>query len=84
LVFLFPWSVVFAGPVGANENAWRWFSGVEMLIFVFILAVGLAYLWAKGYLDWAKPTPKFPPSVRPRQAGTLGYEKYQKQQVKSQ
>jgi NADH-quinone oxidoreductase subunit A len=33
-----------------------------MCIFICILALGLAYVWAKGYLDWVKPeyrTPKF-------------------------
>jgi NADH-quinone oxidoreductase subunit A len=47
IVFLFPWAVVFKS-LGS-------FAFVEMMIFVFILLVGLAYLWAKGDLEWDKP-----------------------------
>lgn len=47
IVFLFPWAVVFK-QLGA-------FAFVEMMIFVFILLVGLAYIWAKGDLEWDKP-----------------------------
>jgi NADH-quinone oxidoreductase subunit A len=31
-----------------------WFALAEMLIFVFILFLGLIYLWRKGDLDWVK------------------------------
>lgn len=47
IVFLFPWAIVFK-DLGA-------FAFVEMMIFVFILLVGLAYVWAKGDLEWDKP-----------------------------
>lgn len=47
IVFLFPWAVVFK-DLGM-------FAFVEMLIFVGILLVGLAYVWAKGDLEWDKP-----------------------------
>ncbi|RMF62974.1 MAG: NADH-quinone oxidoreductase subunit A [Calditrichaeota bacterium] len=47
IVFLFPWAVVFKDLGG--------FAFVEMMIFVAILLVGLAYLWAKGDLEWDKP-----------------------------
>ncbi len=47
IVFLFPWATVFK-QLGA-------FAFVEMMIFVFILLVGLAYVWAKGDLEWDKP-----------------------------
>ncbi|MFQ6114094.1 MAG: NADH-quinone oxidoreductase subunit A [bacterium] len=47
IVFLFPWAVVFK-DLGA-------FAFVEMMVFVFILLVGLAYVWAKGDLEWDKP-----------------------------
>lgn len=47
IVFLFPWAVVFKKLGG--------FAFVEMMIFVFILLVGLAYVWAKGDLEWDKP-----------------------------
>jgi NADH-quinone oxidoreductase subunit A len=29
-----------------------WFGFIEMMTFVFVLAVGLAYVWMKGALEW--------------------------------
>jgi NADH-quinone oxidoreductase subunit A len=43
-VFLFPWAVVF--------QTLGWFAFVEMMIFIGILLVGLAYAWRKGALEW--------------------------------
>jgi NADH-quinone oxidoreductase subunit A len=56
-VFLFPWATVFANEqlIEETNGVWGWFSFVEMLIFVGALALGLAYAWAKGYLDWIRP-----------------------------
>ena len=47
IVFLYPWAVVF--------KELGWFAFVEMMIFVAILLVGLAYAWKKGALDWVRP-----------------------------
>ncbi len=44
-VFLYPWAVAYSG-LGA-------FALVEMAVFLALLAVGLAYAWAKGVLRWA-------------------------------
>ena len=46
-VFLLPWAVVFKqiGPI----------AFVEGLVFIAILAVGLAYVWRKGDLEWVRP-----------------------------
>ncbi len=43
-VFLFPWAVslVDLGVIGF----------IEMVLFVFILLVGLAYAWRTGVLEW--------------------------------
>jgi NADH-quinone oxidoreductase subunit A len=43
-VFIFPWAVILkgAGP----------FVLVEMVIFLAILVVGLAYAWGKRDLEW--------------------------------
>ncbi|MEW6061768.1 MAG: NADH-quinone oxidoreductase subunit A [Bacteroidota bacterium] len=30
-----------------------------MLVFLGILIVGYAYVWAKGDLEWDKPMPRF-------------------------
>jgi len=43
-VFLYPWAV--------NFKALGWFGYVEMLVFALTLAIGLAYVWKKGALDW--------------------------------
>ncbi|MFQ5636382.1 MAG: NADH-quinone oxidoreductase subunit A [bacterium] len=57
IVFLFPWAVVFK-KLGL-------FAFVEMMIFVFILLVGLAYVWAKGDLEWDKPEEVPDPNLSP-------------------
>jgi NADH-quinone oxidoreductase subunit A len=43
-VFLFPWAVVFE-KIGM-------FAFIEMMIFIFILALGLLYAWRNKVLDW--------------------------------
>lgn len=62
LVFLFPWATVFGQKSLINETdgLWGWFSLAEMAVFVLTLALGLAYAWAKGYIDWVKPKPTVP------------------------
>lgn len=62
LVFLFPWATVFgqARLIRATNGLWGWFALTEAVVFVAVLALGLAYVWAKGYLDWVKPQPKRP------------------------
>ncbi|WP_245907019.1 NADH-quinone oxidoreductase subunit A [Reichenbachiella versicolor] len=60
LLFLFPWAIVF-GNEELNNNTggqWGFLAFVEMGLFILILAVGLAYVWAKGFLDWEKPEVK--------------------------
>jgi NADH-quinone oxidoreductase subunit A len=42
--FLYPWAVIYRG-LGV-------YGFVEMVIFVLILGVGLAYAWKKGALKW--------------------------------
>ena len=43
-VFLYPWAVAF--------NRLGIFALFEMLVFLLILFVGLAYAWRKGALEW--------------------------------
>ena len=52
VIFLFPWAVVFKQlyPVPELGALVFW----EMVIFLAILTVGLAYIWVKGDLDWVK------------------------------
>ena len=44
-VFIFPWAV--------ELDTLGVFGLVEMLIFIFLLALGLLYAWRKGVLRWA-------------------------------
>ena len=57
LVFLFPWAIVFGDKTLINETGGLWgkFAFAEMTIFILLLALGLAYVWAKGFLEWDKP-----------------------------
>jgi NADH:ubiquinone oxidoreductase subunit 3 (subunit A) len=47
IMFLLPWAVVFK-KLGS-------FAFLEGLVFIAILAIGLAYVWKKGDLEWVKP-----------------------------
>ncbi|MBL7857789.1 MAG: NADH-quinone oxidoreductase subunit A [Cyclobacteriaceae bacterium] len=60
IIFLFPWSTIFANQelIEQTNGAWGWFAFVEMVIFILVLALGLAYAWVNGHLDWIKPEPK--------------------------
>jgi NADH-quinone oxidoreductase subunit A len=43
-VFLYPWAVAF--------NQLGLFALIEMVVFLFILTIGLVYAWKKGALEW--------------------------------
>jgi NADH-quinone oxidoreductase subunit A len=56
IAFLFPWALVLGDAV-AERGAARGtgigaFVLVEGILFIVILFLGLAYVWAKGDLDW--------------------------------
>jgi NADH-quinone oxidoreductase subunit A len=59
LVLLFPWAVVFSDQQSIEKygNTWVWISLAEISFFIFLLVIGLAYAWKKGYLAWVKPNP---------------------------
>ena len=44
VVFMYPWAVYYR-RLGV-------FGFVEMMIFIFVLALGLVYVWRKGALEW--------------------------------
>ncbi|MCE7060930.1 NADH-quinone oxidoreductase subunit A [Dyadobacter sp. CY343] len=62
LLFLFPWAIVFGNEelIAQTNGAWGWFAMAEMTVFIGILILGLAYAWAKGYLDWVRPKQQIP------------------------
>jgi len=44
IVFMFPWAIDF--------RVLGWFGLVEMILFIVLLAIGFAYAWKKGALEW--------------------------------
>lgn len=58
IVFLFPWTTVYADPLLQQAvPQWSWVAMGEMIAFIGILALGLAYAWRNGFLTWDKPNP---------------------------
>lgn len=61
VAFLYPWASLFRElscttpltPEGICMGGSSLFGLVEMMIFLGILVVGLAYIWRKKALDWA-------------------------------
>ncbi|RPH94764.1 NADH-quinone oxidoreductase subunit A [candidate division KSB1 bacterium] len=47
VLFVFPWAV--------SLHSLGLLAWIDMAIFIVILAVGLAYVWGKGDLDWVRP-----------------------------
>ncbi len=43
-IFFYPWAVLM--------RQLGWFGLIEMLVFMGILFIALAYIWRKGGLDW--------------------------------
>lgn len=60
IMVMFLWAPVFTDKsmMEQTEGTWGWFSLIEILIFVIVLAVGLAYAWVNGHLDWLKSSPQ--------------------------
>ncbi len=56
IAFLFPWAIVledaFNGTGVAEGSGVGLFALVEGVLFITVLFLGLAYVWAKGDLDW--------------------------------
>jgi NADH-quinone oxidoreductase subunit A len=67
VVFLFPWSIVFANSelISQTDGMWGWYAFTEMMIFIFVLVLGLAYAWKMGHLDWVKSEPQTKDVVSP-------------------
>jgi NADH-quinone oxidoreductase subunit A len=49
-VFLYPWAVSFGDLSKVPQLGW--FVLFEMIVFLVMLVVGLAYAWARGFLKW--------------------------------
>jgi NADH-quinone oxidoreductase subunit A len=55
LIFLFPWAVVFNQKTLREIPLWTTYAIWEMILFVGMLSIGLAFAWRRGYLNWEKP-----------------------------
>jgi NADH-quinone oxidoreductase subunit A len=81
LVILFPWAIIFgdAKLVNDSNGLWALFTGIEMLIFVLVLGLGLMYAWLQGHLEWIRPVDKNKKfkSVVPKELYDKVNEKYQ-------
>src|SRR5688500_15970101 len=84
IVFLFPWATIFANKemIEQTNGQWGWFAVIEAMIFIAVLALGLAYAWANGILDWIKPDPK--PTQYKSPVPKAYYEKINEQFAKNQ
>ncbi|MCX6343947.1 MAG: NADH-quinone oxidoreductase subunit A [Armatimonadetes bacterium] len=49
-IFLYPWAAQLLGF--KNNHAMMVMGFVDMVIFVAVLSVGLAWAWKKGVLEW--------------------------------
>jgi NADH-quinone oxidoreductase subunit A len=54
IVFLFPWALILDNEIllELTEGKWSWIAFSEMFVFLFILVLGLAFVWKKGFLNW--------------------------------
>jgi NADH-quinone oxidoreductase subunit A len=58
LLFLYPWAVANKNPAGlkaiadANPDFSPTVVFVEVMVFIALLTVGLAYAWRKGVFRW--------------------------------
>jgi NADH-quinone oxidoreductase subunit A len=59
LLFLFPLVTVATNPELNEASGWLWtkISYTEIIIFIALLGLGLAFAWVKGLLEWEKPQP---------------------------
>ena len=84
ILFLFPWATIFAKKelIEQTNGWWGWFSVIEVAIFILVLALGLAYAWVNGHLDWIKPDPS-PTQIKSPVPGHL-YQKINDRYSKGQ
>jgi NADH-quinone oxidoreductase subunit A len=53
-VLMFPWAKVFRSLRDPSGHPMTSVALVEGLLFIGVLALGLAYVWVKGDIDWVK------------------------------
>jgi NADH-quinone oxidoreductase subunit A len=50
--FMYPWTILYTRLSHGLDGAISLFGFVEMLLFVAILVVALAYVWRKKAIGW--------------------------------
>lgn len=68
VVFDLEAAFLFAWVAAAAELGWSGYAG--MMVFLFILTVGLVYEWRQGALDWG-PRPRHRPGAAETSAGGI-------------
>ena len=71
IYIVFDIEIAFVYPVAAVFQRWvtqgmGWFALIELVVFIGILLLGLAYVWVKGDLEWVRTLrtdPKGPQNV---------------------
>ena len=77
VALLFPWAAVFRD---LTTSGFGWIAFVEAFAFIAILMAGLAYVWARGDIEWTPKTGEQPnttgrttrPPPTERQAEAVG------------
>jgi NADH-quinone oxidoreductase subunit A len=68
VALLFPWGAIYRDFV---EQGLGGLAFIEAAVFIVILMVGLAYVWARGDIEWTARAPEeaAPPAPRPVERG---------------
>jgi NADH-quinone oxidoreductase subunit A len=57
ILLLFPWATSYAkAQYTALNTEWMLYNLCEVVIFIAVLGIGLAYVWAQADINWSKPT----------------------------
>ncbi len=67
VALLFPWGAVYRDLVQSGAGL---LAFVEALTFIVILSAGLAYVWARGDIEWT-PQPTARPGAAPGREGDV-------------
>jgi NADH-quinone oxidoreductase subunit A len=67
ILMLFPWAIVLRDKnmIKTLGSQWTYFALIEMGVFMFLLVLGLAYVWKKGHIAWLNPNKKVDSKVYP-------------------
>jgi NADH-quinone oxidoreductase subunit A len=59
ILLLFPWSISLDKfSLLEYSQQWTLLAYTEGILFIFILGLGLVYIWHKDDINWLKPQPK--------------------------